>query len=195
MRYFQSMAAHSYPPAYPCCQPMPSGLEQWHTCYGNALNRVTTARWTKYIVFYTHCKRRRFWHVCRYSQIGLYWSTHPCPWLNISAEIVHSPSFKERKMSKFEMTRQSLQCSSLWNFFQPLQFAIKSAPSMSSLFNLLLSFEKESTLLLIASVINKLSTLSAPSMIDFFFTNFNLSNTTKHILLDSLLQEARVTEI
>ena len=143
----------------------------------------------------TSCRGRHPWHVCRYSQTGLYWSTHPCPWLNISAEIVHSPSFKERKMSKFEMTRQSLQCSSLWNFFQPLQFAIKSAPSMSSLFNLLLSFEKESTLLLIASVINKLSTLSAPSMIDFFFTNFNLSNTTKHILLDSLLQEVRVTEI
>ena len=94
---------------------------------------------------------------------------------------------------KFKITRQILQCSSLWNFFQPLQFAIKSAPSMSSLFNLLLSFEKESTLLLIASVINKLSTLSAPSMIDFFF-KFNLSNTTKHILLDSLLQEVRVTE-
>ena len=31
---------------------------------------------------------------------GLYWITHPCPWLNNSAEIVHSPSFKERKMSK-----------------------------------------------------------------------------------------------
>ena len=120
----------------------------------------------------TSHRGRHPWHVCRYSQTGLYWSTHPCPWLNISAEIVHSPSFKERKMSKFEMTRQSLQCSSLWNFFQPLQFAIKSAPSMSSLFNLLLSFEKESTLLLIASVINKLSTLSAPSMINFFFYKF-----------------------
>ena len=31
---------------------------------------------------------------------GLYWVTHPCPWLNNSAEIVHSPSVKERKMSK-----------------------------------------------------------------------------------------------
>ena len=31
---------------------------------------------------------------------GLYCITHPCPWLNNSAEIVHSPSFKERKMSK-----------------------------------------------------------------------------------------------
>ena len=31
---------------------------------------------------------------------GLYWITHPCPWLNNSAEIVHSLSFKERKMSQ-----------------------------------------------------------------------------------------------
>ena len=131
----------------------------------------------------------------RYSQTGLYWCTHPCPWLNISAEIVYFPSFEERKMSKFEISRQSLQCSSLWNFFQSLQFEIKPVLSMSSLFNLLLSFKKESNLLLILSVINKLSTLSAPSMIEFFFTNFNLSNTTKHILLDSLLQEVRVTEI
>ena len=28
-----------------------------------------------------------------YSQTGLYWTTLPCPWLNNSAEIVHSPSF------------------------------------------------------------------------------------------------------
>ena len=45
------------------------------------------------------------------------------------------------------------------------------------------------------SVINKLSTLTAPSMIDFFFTNINLSNMTKLTLLDSLLQEVTVTEI
>ena len=32
-------------------------------------------------------------------------------------------------------------------------------------------------------------------MIDFFFTNINLSNTTKLTLLDSLLQEVTVTEI
>ena len=31
-------------------------------------------------------------------------------------------------------------------------------------------------------------------MIDFFFTNINLSNTTKLTLLDSLLQEVNVTK-
>ena len=40
--------------------------------------------------------------------------------------------------------------------------------SMCSLFYLLLSLKKETTLLLMLSVINKLSTLTAPSMIDFF---------------------------
>ena len=64
---------------------------------------------------------------------------------------------------------------------------------MCSLFNLLLSLKKETTLLFMLSVINKLSTLTAPSMIDFFFTNINLSNTTKLTLLDSLLQEVTVT--
>ena len=63
---------------------------------------------------------------------------------------------------------------------------------MCSLFYLLLSLKKETTLLLMLSVINKLSTLTAPSMINFFFTNINLSNTTKHKLLDSLLQEVTV---
>ena len=53
--------------------------------------------------------------------------------------------------------------------FHPLQFVIKSVPSMCSLFNLLLSLKKETTLLFMLSVINKLSTLTAPSMIDFFF--------------------------
>ena len=96
---------------------------------------------------------------------------------------------------QFKMNSQYLQCSSLWNFFHPLQFVIKSVPSMCSLFNLLLSLKKETTLLFMLSVINKLSTLTAPSMIDFFFTNINLSNMTKLTLLDSLLQEVTVTEI
>ena len=42
--------------------------------------------------------KRKPW--CRYSQTELYWSTLPYPWLNISAEIVHSLSFKKRKMFK-----------------------------------------------------------------------------------------------
>ena len=66
---------------------------------------------------------------------------------------------------------------------------------MCSLFYLLLSLKKETTLLLMLSVINKLSTLTVPSMINFFFTNINLSNMTKLTLLDSLLQEVTVTEI
>ena len=41
------------------------------------------------------------------------------------------------------------------------------------------------------SVFSKLSILLAPSVMTFF-TNFNLSNMTKLILLDSLLQEDRV---
>ena len=54
-------------------------------------------------------------------------------------------------------------CSSLWILFHPLQFVIKSVPSMCSLFNLLLSLKKETTLLLMLSVINKLSTLTVSS--------------------------------
>ena len=100
---------------------------------------------------------------------------------------------RRERCPKFKMTSQSLQCSSLWHFFYPLQFVIKSVPSMCSLFNLLLSLKKETTLLLMLSVINKLSTLTAPSMIDFFFTNINLSNMNKLTLLDSLLQEVTVT--
>ena len=44
---------------------------------------------------------------------------------------------------KFRMNRQSLQCSFLWNFFLPLQFAIKSVPSVCSFSNLVLSFKKK----------------------------------------------------
>ena len=40
--------------------------------------------------------------VCMYSQTGLYWSTLPYPWLNNSAEIVRSPSFKERQMPEIK---------------------------------------------------------------------------------------------
>ena len=91
---------------------------------------------------------------------------------------------------------------------------------MCKYFDLLLYFKQESILLLILSVFNKLSTLSAPSTINFFLQistcliwpnwyclihfskrlrllhpNSNLSNMTKLILLDSLLQEVRVTGI
>ena len=97
---------------------------------------------------------------------------------------------RRERCPKIWMTSQSLQCSSLWNFFHPLQFVIKSVPSMCRLFDLLLSFKKETTLLFMLSVINKLSTLTAPSMINFF-----LSNMTKLTLLDSLFQEVTVTEI
>ena len=75
---------------------------------------------------------------------------------------------RRERCPKIWKTSQSLQCSSLWNFFHPLQFVIKSVPSMCSLFNLLLSLKKEPTWLFMLSVINKLSTLTAPSMIDFF---------------------------
>ena len=76
---------------------------------------------------------------------------------------------RRERCQKFKMTSQSLQCSSLWNVFHPLQFVKKSVPSMCILFNLLLSLKKETTFLFMLSVINKLSTLTAPSMIDFFF--------------------------
>ena len=91
---------------------------------------------------------------------------------------------------------------------------------MCKYFDLLLYFKQESILLLILSVFNKLSTLSAPSTINFFLQistcliwpnwyclihfskrlrllhpNSNLSNMTKLILLDSLLQEVRETGI
>ena len=76
---------------------------------------------------------------------------------------------RRERCPKFKITRQILQCSSLWNFFHPLHFAKKSAPSMCRFFNSLLSFEKESILLLILYVFNKPSTLSAPSMIEFLY--------------------------
>ena len=75
---------------------------------------------------------------------------------------------RRERCPKFKMTSQSLQCSSLWNFFHPLQFVIKSVPSMCSLFDLLHSLKNETTLLLMLSVINKLSTVTAPSIINFF---------------------------
>ena len=81
---------------------------------------------------------------------------------------------RRERCPKFKMTSQFLQCSSLWNFFHPLQFVIKSVPSMCSLFNLLLSLKKETTLLFMLSLINKLLTLTAPSMIDFFFYKYQL---------------------
>ena len=75
---------------------------------------------------------------------------------------------RRERCPKFKITGQIRQCSFLWNFFHPLHVAKKSAPSMCRFFNSLLSFEKESILLLILYVFNKLSTLSAPSMIEFF---------------------------
>ena len=82
-----------------------------------------------------------------------------------------------------------------WTRLSRISISTFTGPSMCSLFYLLLSLKKETTLLLMLSVINKLSTLTVPSMINFFFTNINLSNTTKLTLLDSLLQEVTVTEI
>ena len=81
---------------------------------------------------------------------------------------------RRERCPKSEMSSQSLQCSSLWNFFHPLQFVIKSVPSMCSLFNLLLYLKKETTLLFMLSVINNLSTLIAPSMIHFLFYKYQL---------------------
>ena len=67
------------------------------------------------------------------------------------------------------MTGQFLQYSFLSNFFYPFRICKKSsAPSMCKYFDLLLYFKQESILLLILSVFNKLSTLSAPSTINFF---------------------------
>ena len=91
---------------------------------------------------------------------------------------------------------------------------------MCRYFDLLLYSKQDSILLLILSVFNKLSTLSAPSTINLFLQistcliwpnwycsihlskrlwllhpNCNLSNMTKLIFLDSLLQEVRVTGI
>ena len=65
---------------------------------------------------------------------------------------------------------------------------------MCKYFDLLLYFKQKSILLLILSVFSKLSFLLAPSVINLFFNEFNLSNTTKLILLDSLLQEVTETE-
>ena len=76
-----------------------------------------------------------------------------------------------------------------WTRLSRISISTFTGPSMCSLFYLLLSLKKETTLLLMLSVINKLSTLTVPSMINFFFTNINLSNTTKLTLLDSFLQE------
>ena len=119
---------------------------------------------------------------------------------------------KQQRWSR--MTKQFLQCSFLWNFFHPFRLC------KCKFLNILLYFKQESILLLILSVLNKLSTLSAPSTINFFLQistcliwpnwyclihfskrlrllhpNSNLSNMTKLILLDSLLQEVRVTGI
>ena len=52
---------------------------------------------------------------------------------------------RRERCPKFKITRQILLCSSLWNFFHPLHFAKKSAPSMCRFFNSLLYFEKESS--------------------------------------------------
>ena len=77
---------------------------------------------------------------------------------------------RRERNPKFKMTRQILQCSSLWNFFHPLHFAKTSAPSMCSFNNLVLSFKTESILLLTSSVFHNYSSLSASSMIKYFKT-------------------------
>ena len=140
-----------------------------------ALVRVTMARWspiTHYIVFYPDLLAvgGGIHDMCacivRQDYTGAH--IHALGWTSPQRLFILHHLRRER-CSKFKVTRQFLQCSSLWNFFHPLHFAKKSAPSMCRFFNLLLSFEKESILLLILSVFNKLSTLSAPSMIDFFY--------------------------
>ena len=74
---------------------------------------------------------------------------------------------RRERNPKFKMTRQILQCSSLWNFFHPLHFAKTSAPSMCSFNNLVLSFLKESIFLQTWYLFHKCLTFSAPSMNDF----------------------------
>ena len=139
-----------------------------------ALVPMTTARWspiTQYVVFYpdllavgggTHdmCAC-----IVRQDYTGAH--IHALGWTSPQRLFILRHLRRERN-PKFKMTRQILLCSFLCNIFHPLHFAKTSAPSMCSFNNLVLYFKKESTLLLIASVINKLSTLSAPSMIDFF---------------------------
>ena len=82
---------------------MPSALEQWQTGFDMLL-----AEWLqsgpqshKYCVLSWLTSRRRIpsWHVCLYSQTGLYWSKLPCHWLNISAESVYSPSLRRIVLS------------------------------------------------------------------------------------------------
>ena len=60
-----------------------------------------------------------------------------------------------------------------WTQLSRISISTFTGPSMCSLFYLLLSLKKETTLLLMLSVINKLSTLTVSSMINFFFKNLN----------------------
>ena len=72
-------------------------LQMMHDSVSEVLSNHTVSHVLPWL---TSHRESHPWHVFMYSQIGLYWSTLPCPWLNISAEIVHSTSFKERKMPK-----------------------------------------------------------------------------------------------
>ena len=114
-----------------------------------ALVPMTTARWspiTRYVVFYpdllavgggTHdmcaCIVRQDYTGAHIHALG---RTTPQRLF-----ILHH--LRRERCAKFKVTRQFLQCYSLWNFFHPLHFAKKSAPSICRFFNLLLSFKKK----------------------------------------------------
>ena len=83
----------------------------------------------------------------------------------------------------------------LGNFFHPLQFVIKSVPSMCSLYDLPLSLKKRNQFTTHVTCNYQTFNFNSAIYDRLFFTNINLSNTTKLTLLDSLLQEVTVTEI
>ena len=69
-------------------------ISQYRYCGSPVLSSLRLGRQGTQLEHPTHP------HKLSKAKEGLYWITHPCPWLNNSAEIIHSPSFKERKMSK-----------------------------------------------------------------------------------------------
>ena len=134
---FLVRAVNSYPPAYPGCHGLrllSIGLQLggpqshyvlYYVWYNTMYNTI--------IVLYPSLlavggvTRDMCACIVRQDYTGAHF--HALGWTSPQRLFILRHLRRERN-PKFKMTRQILQCSSLWNIFHPLHFTKKSAPSM-----------------------------------------------------------------